>query len=111
MSETNLILEKKIIQEGIVQIVLNKSLLGGSEALDFQKVLNEVLASDMPSEIILDLSQVEQINSSGLGMLVAANSNIQKNKSKLTLTNLPKKVKELVRMTHLDKVLNITDSF
>ena len=43
-------------------------------------------------------------------MLVAANSNLQKNRKKLILINLSTKVQDLVKMTHLDKVLNISNN-
>lgn len=110
MSLSKVIIEKNQPKEGFIHLILNKSLLGGNDALEFQNELTSILKDDNPSSIILDLSQVEQINSSGLGMLVAANSNVQKNKKSLILTNLPSKVKELVKMTHLDKVLKITEN-
>lgn len=110
MIENNIILEKITPKNGFIQLVLNKSLLGGSDAIEFQKEINNILISENPEVIILDLSKVEQINSSGLGMLVASNSNILKNNKKLILINLSAKVQELVKMTHLDKVLNISQN-
>lgn len=110
MLNTNLIIEKNQPKSGFIQLILNKSLIGGNDALEFQTELNNILSSDNPDTLILDLSMVEQINSSGLGMLVAANSNVLKKKKSLILTNLPPKVKELVKMTHLDKVLKITEN-
>lgn len=110
MSNPNVILEKLYPKEGFIQYILNKSLLGGSDALEFQNELNEVLKSEEPNIIIFDLAKTEQINSSGLGMLVASNSIVQRNGKSLILINLPTKVKELVRMTHLDKVLKISDN-
>ncbi len=110
MIENKIILEKLSPKKGFIQLILNKSLLGGSDAIEFQKELNMILNSDNPEVVILDLSKVEQINSSGLGMLVASNSNLLKNKKKLVLINLSAKVQELVKMTHLDKVLNISQN-
>lgn len=110
MIENNIILEKITPKNGFIQLVLNKSLLGGSDAIEFQKEINNILDSKNLEVIILDLVNVEQINSSGLGMLVASNSNILKNKKKLVLINLSAKVQELVKMTHLDKVLNISQN-
>lgn len=110
MIENNIIKEKIIPHEGFIQLILDKSLIGGNDAIEFHKQVNEVIDKENPTAIILDLSLVEQINSSGLGMLVATNSNLQKNRKKLILINLSSKVQELVKMTHLDKVLTIKNN-
>lgn len=110
MKNNNLVLEFKNPINGIVQLILSNSLLGGNDAIEFQKDLSELISDEAVEVIVFDLANVEQINSSGLGMLVASNSNILRSKKKLILVNLSSKVQDLVKMTHLDKVLNISNN-
>lgn len=92
--------------EGAALIRLNENVTGGSDALEFQNTVNEAANGDF-SKVIVDLGKVEIINSSGLGMLVAAFTSLKKFNKDFIICNLPEKVRSLVEMTHLDKVLNI----
>jgi anti-sigma B factor antagonist len=102
---SNLITNEKIENNEAI-IELSDSLIGGSDAMSFQSRLTEIVKSGTTS-IKLDLHNVETINSSGLGMIVAAHSNLRKDNASLILTKIPAKVAELIKMTHLDKVLKI----
>lgn len=103
-------MSKLIFQENIeadqATLTLGESLTGGSEAMAFQNRLSEIVKSGV-TNISLDLGKVETINSSGLGMIVAAHSNLRKDNASLKIKNIPSKVDELIKMTHLDKVLKI----
>ena len=89
-------------------IHLGEEVVGGSSALEFQNHLNEAL--DSIKLVIIDLSKVDKINSSGLGMLVAAHTTVNKVDKNLVLCSVPDKVLNLITMTHLDKVLTIVDN-
>jgi anti-sigma B factor antagonist len=99
---SNLITNEKIENNEAI-IELSDSLIGGSDAMSFQSRLTEIVKSGTTS-IKLDLHNVETINSSGLGMIVAAHSNLRKDNASLILTKIPAKVAELIKMTHLDSV-------
>lgn len=106
MQETKFNCQKSTIDENVYIISLGKSVLGGTEAMEFSKLL-EKLANDMAKGIIIDMQAVEVINSSGLGMLVNAVSVSRKNNFKLAFINIPQKVKNLLSVTHLDQVFKI----
>lgn len=88
---------------------LNSELTGGSGAMVFQNSISDKV-SEGANKIILDLSSVEIINSSGLGMIVSAHTTLKAKDVELVLVSLPKKVQDLVSMTHLDQVLSIKDN-
>lgn len=92
---------------GAALIRLSENVTGGSDALDFQNAVNEAAAGDY-SKILIDLSQVQIMNSSGLGMLVAAHTSTKKFEKDIVFCNLSDKVNSLIEMTHLNKVLNIS---
>ncbi len=96
-------------RDGIWVIKLGKSVLGGNEAFGFTSTLHELIEKEIKS-VIVDLADVELINSSGLGMLVSGLSTLRKHGIPLKLASVPEKVLELLTMTHLDKVFKIFDT-
>lgn len=89
----------------IAIIELGKFVLGGNEALEFVSKLEEFSKKDVKN-IIVDLTNVELMNSSGLGMLVSGLRNLQKHNTKMKLSGVPPKVDNLLKMTHLDEVFD-----
>ncbi len=83
--------------------------LGGTDALNFTGILNEISKTQV-KKVILDLSAVEIMNSSGLGMLVSGLSTLKKYNIGLSLAALPKKVDDLMKMTRLDTIFKIYPS-
>jgi anti-sigma B factor antagonist len=92
---------------GIAVVDLDKNVLGGSEALEFTSVLEELCHLAEIKLIAVDLSKVELMNSSGLGMLVNGMNSVKKHEKKLVLVGVPQKVEKLLKMTHLDEVFKI----
>ena len=87
-------------------IKLHENVLGGNDALEFTATLEE-LSSKGVKLIIADLKNVSVMNSSGLGMLVSALSNLKNTDVAFVLSSVPKKVQALLEMTHLNKVFSI----
>lgn len=87
-------------------IRLGEQVLGGSQALDYTSALQQLIQSGAKF-VIIDLSAVQLINSSGLGMLVSGLSTLRKQEVALILSDIPDKVYSLLEMTHLNKVFNI----
>ncbi|MFN8358915.1 MAG: STAS domain-containing protein [Candidatus Kapaibacterium sp.] len=86
-------------------IALGKQVIGGADALDFSMELRKLAEQNVPN-VIVDMSAVELINSSGLGMLVSGHSTMKKSGGSLKLAAVPDKVRQLLEMTHLDTVLH-----
>ena len=84
---------------------LGKQVIGGVDALDFSLELRAIAQSNIVN-IIIDMSSVELINSSGLGMLVSGLSTMKKSGGTLKLVAVPEKVQHLLEMTRLDTVLH-----
>jgi anti-sigma B factor antagonist len=57
--------------------------------------------------IVLNLGQVQYIDSSGLGELVKAHATVRNQGGQLKLTNLNKRVHDLLDITHLSAVFDI----
>ena len=88
---------------------LQGAALGGPDGLAFSSALSEVLA-DGATTILVDLVGVELMNSSGLGMLVAASRDVLSSQGALALCGANDKILELMAMTRLDSVFKLFDS-
>lgn len=83
--------------------------LGGKDAMNFTSLLNEIGKTDI-KYVIADLTEIQVINSSGLGMLVSGLSTLKKYNIELVLTGLPKKVADIMLITRLDTIFKIYDT-
>jgi len=73
-------------------------------------ILREIvrdLAEKGTKSIVLNLSEVQYIDSSGIGELVKAHTTIRKQGGQLKLTNLNKRVNDLLQVTRLSAVFDI----
>ncbi|MBK9247284.1 MAG: STAS domain-containing protein [Ignavibacteria bacterium] len=86
-------------------LTLGSQVIGGSDAMDFSMELRTIVEGNI-QYVIVDMSKVELINSSGLGMLVSGLSTMKKAGGTLKLACVSAKVKQLLEMTHLNTVLN-----
>jgi len=78
------------------------------EALgDFRDSIREALAGDRKN-ILLNLSEVSYIDSSGLGQLIGSYATVTDRGGQLKLFNLQKKVTDLLQIT---KLLTIFETF
>ena len=59
-------------------------------------------------DLVIDLKQLEYIDSSGLGFLVTLHDRLERNGQHLRLVNMPSHVSRVFTITRLDKILNIT---
>ena len=83
--------------------VVRPSRLDASSAADFQKTVRRQL-SKKGVAIIIDLNQVESIDSIGLGAIITVLKSLQ-SKTKLLLCGARKNVESIFKFTGMDKAL------
>jgi len=91
--------------EGVVVLELKGRLTVG-EATPVREKVNEVLASGC-NKIILDLSGVDYIDSTGLGSLVICFTSVKKAGGALKLLKLNKRNVELLLLTNLHTIFEV----
>src|SRR4051812_18464565 len=89
--------------EGITILSLNGSVMGGPDASALNDELHK-LAGKKKRKIILDLSGVESMNSSGLGMLINAMTTLKKAGGELKIAAASEKISSLLTITRLTTV-------
>ena len=68
------------------------------------------LISEDAKKIIINLKEVNYVDSSGIGELVSCHTSVSRAKGKLVLLNMTSKIKDLLQITQLIKVFdNYTD--
>lgn len=87
-----------------VVISLEGSALGGPEGMAFSGALNEALDAEKGADVVVDLAKVDIMNSSGLGMLVAASRSVKGAGGTLALAGANEALQKLLKMTRLDTV-------
>ena len=70
----------------------------------------QVLAQVGKKKILLNLAELSQIDSSGLGEFVAGSASIRRNGGEIKLLNLPKRINELMTITKLLTVFEVYEN-
>ncbi len=87
-------------------IKLNPNVLGGNDALNFQQLVTDLTGKEVET-VKIDMNDVNVINSSGLGMLISAYSQLKKAGKTMQLENVPSKVKKLLEITKFDRIFDL----
>ncbi|MBU2491582.1 MAG: STAS domain-containing protein [Bacteroidetes bacterium] len=98
----------KEIYNAVVIEVIGK-LMGGPEAEDFHNVLAKSISEDKKM-VLVDLSDVKFVNSSGLGILVRGLTTMKTAGGDLRIAGISDKVKGVLSITKLTSVFKLYDS-
>ncbi len=99
--------------EGNVMILNVQGRVVGNASLDLRRELNGWIAEvpeDEKPNVILNLSKVSMMDSSGLGVLVSSYTTVQKREGRLVLAGLGKGLQNLIAITKLTRVFDIYES-
>jgi anti-sigma B factor antagonist len=83
------------------------NMMGGPEAAEFSDQLKKLLAEGKKN-IVIDLSDVKFMNSSGLGMLISGLTTVKNGGGLLKLANVTDKIQSLLMIT---KLITIFETF
>ena len=92
-------------EEQLHIVSVHGSRIDAAVALEFKDAMRTKTDSG-PEQVILDLSAVEFIDSSGLGAIVAAMKNLSGDR-KLALAGLTPTVEKVFRLTRMDTVFQV----
>lgn len=95
-------------QDGMRVITAGESRIDATVAIAFKDMMRE-LTEDGPARVVLDMSLVEFLDSSGLGAVVAAMKQVGPGK-KLELAGLTGAVAKVFKLTRMDTVFTIHQS-
>jgi len=101
-------LELRIEQDqGTPRLVLSGELdLASAESLDSRL---KQLESDQPKLIVLDLRELDFMDSTGLRTLIAADARARERGARLLVVRPPEEVDRVLRLTRMDQHLEVVD--
>ncbi|HUO61473.1 MAG TPA: STAS domain-containing protein [Candidatus Acidoferrales bacterium] len=94
--------------EGVTIVDMNGRITLGEGSVVLRDTVRNLL-TDGRKNILLNLADVTYIDSSGIGELVSAYTNVKNQGGDLKLLNLTKKVHDLLQITKLYTVFDIAD--
>jgi anti-sigma B factor antagonist len=93
--------------EGRVVVIVHGS-LDLPEVGPLRAILTEICAGDAPG-VVVDLTDVTFIGSSGLGILVQANNDLERLHRTLVIRGAATQIRQAFEITHLDQILAFDD--
>lgn len=92
---------KKI--DDVFVIEMNGDIMGGAESENFRDIIFKAIEEDNIN-IVIDLTNANWMNSSGLGMLISGLTTIRSSGGDLRLANMSERVKRTLEITKLESV-------
>ena len=97
------------VVDGVTVIALSGRIILGEESNALREKLKS-LATSGTSKIVLNMAEIDYIDSSGLGTLVAAHLSAQNAGAAVRLCNLGHKFNEVLQLTKLMTVFDVYDT-
>jgi anti-sigma B factor antagonist len=91
---------------GVIVITLEGSVMGGPDAAELNNELHK-LVDKKKKNIVLDLSTVKNMNSSGLSMMISAMTMLKNAGGKLKIASASEKIQNLLSITKLASVFEL----
>ena len=96
-------------QGDIVIISLMGKIMGGPEATEINEKFNQLI-DEKKHKIVINLDNVEWMNSSGLGILIGAVSLFKNNDGQLRIINISDRIQNLLKITKLAGIFETSSS-
>ena len=97
-------LQKKQVPPDVVVLELKGRLLMGNDSRQVEWAIAEVM-KEGGKKVVLDLSGLEAIDSTGVGILVMCNAKLQKDGGTMRIVSVDGIVENTLQMTHVDRIV------
>lgn len=91
------------------QVIQAHGSLNASNAAEFQAQLHQHIQSDFASGLVVDMSQLESLDSAGLISLISALKLARKLSKRFCLCAVPPTIRIVFELTRLDQVFEMVD--
>jgi anti-sigma B factor antagonist len=95
-------------KNGVVVLSMSGKLMGGKDAETFHETIKRELG-DGHRNILIDLSGVDWINSTGLGILISAAHTVKREDGVLKLCRISSRVESILMVTRLNMIFETYD--
>lgn len=98
---------KEEIRDNVALLFLKGNMMGGPESMAVHEKVKSLIGDKM-TKVVIDLSKVKWMNSSGLGALMASMTSLKNADGELKISGATEKIKNLFMIT---KLLTIFDTY
>jgi anti-sigma B factor antagonist len=96
-------------EDGVMILEPKGKIMGGPDAAMLHDKLHEFIKENQ-KKVVIDLSKVDWMNSTGLGILISGLTTMRNNGGELKLANVTEKIESLLTITKLITVFESYDS-
>jgi anti-sigma B factor antagonist len=96
-------------QDGVVILEPKGKIMGGPDATALKESIRDYVNEDKKN-VVIDLAEVDWMNSTGLGILISCLKTVKEAEGELKLSNVTDKIKSLLTITKLVTVFDAYDS-
>jgi anti-sigma B factor antagonist len=96
-------------KNGVAILEPKGKIMGGPDATILHDKLHEFIENGI-RKVVIDMGQVEWMNSTGLGILISGLTTLRNNQGELKLANVTGKIQSLLTITKLITVFEAFDS-
>jgi len=100
---------KEKIEDQVAVLTLTGKMMGGPETTALHDHIRSLMGDNI-SKVVIDLGGVKWINSSGLGVLMAAMTTLKNAGGQMKLANVTEKVESLLMITQLMRIFETFES-
>jgi anti-sigma B factor antagonist len=100
---------KEKIEDQVAILTLTGKMMGGPETTALHDHIRSLMGDNI-SNVVVDLGGVKWINSSGLGVLMAAMTTLKNAGGQMKLANVTEKVESLLMITQLMRIFETFES-
>lgn len=98
---------KRRDEDDVVILEVSGKVMGGPDAEKFKNVISELLEQGV-TKLLVDLSAVPWMNSSGVGILISAYTSMKNGGAAVKFLNINERVKSILMVT---KLLTVFESY
>ena len=101
--------ETKQLDSGVAVVTISGRLIMGAETERLNTAVQGLLQNDQ-KKFVLDISALDYVDSSGIGMLVSCVTNVRKAGGELKLAGANPRIRRILAMTGVDSMMPMFDT-
>ena len=95
-------------RDGVLAVEV-KGRIDSGDALKFERTVREGIG-EADRDVVMDFNELTYISSAGLRAVLMIAKNLEKRKGALVVSSLPENVREVFRISGLDKIIEVRGS-
>lgn len=92
-------------------VICPSGVLNAESAANFEQQLTSAMQSNCGEELVVDMSNVDSLDSAGLVSFMSALNNAKQTSTRLRICSAPPSVRIVFELTQLDRVFTMVDQF